>query len=115
MNGILVEDIAGHRLISSFALQGREQERFNRQAEDLRFKTLKAMYRWAFYSSSTRFISSLSMLAVIGVGGYQYMDDVLSIGELTTFLLYSGLLLEPITRLNGLQKIRLPATTIGML
>lgn len=113
MNGILVEDIAGHRLISSFALQGKEQERFNNQAEDLRFKTLKAMYRWAFYSSSTRFVSSLSMIAVLGIGGYQYIEDTLTLGELTTFLLYSGLLLEPITRLNGLNNLLSAAKASG--
>lgn len=113
MNGILVEDIAGHRLISSFALQDKEQKRFNDQAEDLRFKTLKAMYRWAYYSSSTRFISSLSMIAVLGIGGYQYINETLSIGELTTFLLYSGLLLDPIQRLNGLNNLLSAAKASG--
>lgn len=113
MNGILVEDIAGHRLISSFALQGKERKRFTNQAEDLRFKTLKAMYRWAMYSSSTRFVSSLSMVAVLGIGGYQYINDALSIGELTTFILYSGLLLEPIQRLNGLNNLLSAAKASG--
>jgi ATP-binding cassette subfamily B protein len=113
MNGILVEDIAGHRLISSFALQGKEQKRFNDQAEDLRVKTLKAMYRWALYSSTTRFVSSLSMIAVLGIGGYQYMHDSLSIGELTTFILYSGLLLDPIQRLNGLNNLLSAAKASG--
>lgn len=113
MNGILVEDIAGHRLISSFALQGKEQERFNNQAEDLRVKTLKAMYRWAYYSSNTRFVSSMSMIAVLGIGGYQYMEGALSIGEVTTFLLYSGLLLEPISRLNGLNNLLSAAKASG--
>ncbi|MCB1121448.1 MAG: ABC transporter ATP-binding protein/permease [Verrucomicrobiae bacterium] len=113
MNGILVEDIAGHRLISSFALQGKERKRFNDQAEDLRFKTLKAMYRWAMYSSSTRFVSSLSMVAVLGIGGYQYINSSLSIGELTTFILYSGLLLEPIQRLNGLNNLLSAARASG--
>ncbi|QXD24231.1 ABC transporter ATP-binding protein/permease [Opitutia bacterium ISCC 51] len=113
MNGILVEDIAGHRLISSFALQGKEQERFNNQAEDLRTKSLKAMYRWAYYSSSTRFVSSLSMIAVLGIGGSQYINETLSIGELTTFILYSGLLLEPIQRLNGLNNLLSAAKASG--
>ncbi|MCZ6673822.1 MAG: ABC transporter ATP-binding protein [Verrucomicrobia bacterium] len=113
MNGILVEDIAGHRLISSFALQSKERERFNTQAEDLRVKTLVAMYRWAFYSSSTRFVSSLSMIAVLGIGGYQNIQGSISIGELTTFLLYSGLLLEPITRLNGLNNLLSAAKASG--
>ena len=113
MNGILVENIAGHRLISSFALQQKEQKRFNDQAEDLRGKTLVAMYRWAMYSSGTRFVSSLCMVAVLGIGGYQYILGTLSIGELTTFILYSGLLLEPITRLNGLNNLISAAKASG--
>ena len=105
MHALLVEDISGHRLVSSFALQERERSRFLGRAEDLKRKTLTAMYRWAYYSSTTRFISSLSLVAVLGIGGYQYVQGSLTIGELAMFLLYSGRILEPISRLNGLNNL----------
>ena len=113
MHALLVEDISGHRLVSSFALQERERARFLGKAEDLKKKTLTAMYRWAYYSSTTRFISSLSMVAVLGIGGYQYVEGSLTIGELAMFLLYSGRILEPISRLNGLNNLLSAAKPSG--
>ncbi len=113
MHALLVEDISGHRLISSFALQERERSRFLGKAEDLKNKTLTAMYRWAYYSSTTRFISSLSLVAVLGIGGYQYVQGSLTIGELAMFLLYSGRILEPISRLNGLNNLLSAAKPSG--
>ena len=113
MHALLVEDISGHRLISSFALQERERSRFLNKAEDLKNKTLTAMYRWAYYSSTTRFISSLSLVAVLGIGGYQYVQGSLTIGELAMFLLYSGRILEPISRLNGLNNLLSAAKPSG--
>ena len=53
------------------------------------------------------------MVAVLGIGGYQYIQGALSIGEFTTFILYSGLLLEPITRLNGLNNLLSAAKASG--
>ena len=113
MHALLVEDISGHRMISSFALQERERSRFLGKAEDLKKKTLTAMYRWAYYSSTTRFISSLSLVAVLGIGGYQYVQGSLTIGELAMFLLYSGRILEPISRLNGLNNLLSAAKPSG--
>ena len=113
MNALLVEDISGHRLVSSFALEEREKSRFIGKAKDLKAKTLTAMYRWAYYSSTTRFISSLSLVAVLGIGGYQYLQGTLTIGELTMFLLYSGRILEPISRLNGLNNLLSAAKPSG--
>ena len=46
LNGLLMENISGHRLISSFALEDRERGRFREAAHKLRDTTLKAMYRW---------------------------------------------------------------------
>ena len=43
LNSLLVEDIQGNRLIQTFGLQERESARFEKKAEDLRFKTLHAM------------------------------------------------------------------------
>ncbi len=105
MNALIVEDITGHSLVSSFALQDREKARFMAQAEDLKAKTLKGMYRWASYSSISRFISSLSLLAVLIIGGQQYMDEKLRIGELAMFIIFSGMILEPIRQLSGLAHL----------
>ncbi len=107
LNSLLVEDIQGNRLIQTFGLQDRESARFEERAEDLRGKTLRAMYRWAVYSPSTTFVTKLGFLSIVGVGGYLVMKDTahFSMGELLAFFLYANMLYQPIAQLHGLNHL----------
>ena len=57
LNSLLIEDIQGNRLIHSFALKERERRRFRGHAEELRVRTLKAMFRWSLYNPVSNFIA----------------------------------------------------------
>ena len=74
LNSLLVEDIQGNRLIQTFALQKREGQRFDEKAELLRFRTLRAMFRWAAYSPGTSFVTNLGTVAVIGIGCWMILQ-----------------------------------------
>lgn len=107
LNSLLVEDIQGNRLIQTFGLQDRESARFERRAEDLRFKTLRAMYRWAVYSPATTLVTKLGFLSIVGVGGYLVLQDSaeFSMGELIAFFLLANMLYQPISQLHGLNHL----------
>ena len=101
LNSLLVEDIQGNRLIQTFGLQERESARFETKAEDLRFKTLYAMYRWALYSPATTFVTKLGFLSIVGVGGYLVLQESTDFGmpQLLTFFLLANMLYQPISQL----------------
>lgn len=106
MQSLLVEDIQANRLIHSFALKEREERRFIDIAHQLRDRTLKAMFRWSFYSPGTSLLGSLSTVAVVGVGGYLLATDSgFTFGEFVAFLAYSQMFYEPVSRLNGLNHL----------
>jgi len=107
LNSLLVEDIQGNRLIQTFGLQNRESARFEERAEDLRFKTLRAMYRWAVYSPATTLVTKLGFLSIVGVGGYLVLEDsaAFSMGELIAFFLLANMLYQPISQLHGLNHL----------
>ncbi|MGJ8639888.1 MAG: ABC transporter ATP-binding protein [Opitutaceae bacterium] len=107
LNSLLVEDIQGNRLIQTFGLQKRESARFEEKAEDLRAKTLKAMYRWAFYNPSTNLVTKLGFLSIVGLGGYFVLqnDSDFTIGKLIAFFLYANMLYVPISQLHGLNHL----------
>ncbi len=107
LNSLLVEDIQGNRLIQTFGLQKRESARFERRAEDLRQKTLRAMYRWSVYSPTTTFVTKMGFLSIVGVGGYLVLQDTadFSMGELLAFFLYANMLYMPISQLHGLNHL----------
>ena len=107
LNSLLVEDIQGNRLIQTFGLQAREAARFEDRAEDLRFKTLKAMFRWSLYSPITTLVTKLGFLSIVGVGGYLVLQDTVdfSMGKLLAFFLYANMLYQPISQLHGLNHL----------
>jgi len=107
LNSLLVEDIQGNRLIQTFGLQDRESARFEERAEDLRTKTLRAMYRWSLYSPATTFVTKLGLLSIVGVGGYFVFQEGSDFGmsDLLAFFLYANMLYQPIAQLHGLNHL----------
>jgi|TARA_B110000908_G_C10256705_1_gene456046 ABC-type multidrug transport system fused ATPase/permease subunit len=107
LNSLLVEDIQGNRLIQTFGLQKRESARFEQRAEDLKSKTLKAMFRWSLYSPATTLITKLGFLSIVGFGGYLVLNDAsgFSMGKLLAFFLYANMLYQPIAQLHGLNHL----------
>jgi len=114
LNSLLIEDIQGNRLIQSFALQKREHNRFMKQADLLRERTIKAMLRWSVYNPTSNFIGSLGSVAVLSVGGYLIIrDPSFTAGDLLAFFLYATMLYEPLNRLHGLNHMLAAATASG--
>ena len=114
LNSLLIEDIQGNRLIHSFALKERERRRFRGHAEELRERTLKAMFRWTLYNPVSNFIASLGTVAVIGMGGYFLMSDpAFSFGKFVAFYAYCAMLYEPLNRLNMLNHMFSAAKASG--
>ncbi len=110
LNGLLMENISGHRLISSFALGERERGRFRDASHTLRDTTLKAMFRWSLHGPGTNFLSSLGAVAVMGVGGALLMRSNatggdFSLGDFISFFAYCSLVYEPVSRLNQLNQM----------
>ncbi|MGB0415881.1 MAG: ABC transporter ATP-binding protein [Coraliomargarita sp.] len=107
LNSLLVEDIQGNRLIQTFGLQKRESARFEDRAEDLRGKTVKAMFRWSLYHPSTNLLTKLGFLSIVGVGGYLVLEEVagFTMGKLVGFFLYANMLYMPISQLHGLNHL----------
>jgi ABC-type multidrug transport system fused ATPase/permease subunit len=110
LNGLLMENISGHRLISSFALAERERGRFTAASHKVRDTTLRAMYRWSLHGPGTNFLSSLGAVAVMGVGGYLLMESQatggdFTLGDFVSFFAYCALVYEPVSRLNQLNQM----------
>lgn len=107
LNSLLVEDIQGNRLIQTFGLQDRESGRFEEKAEDLRKKTLSAMYRWSIYSPATSLVTKLGFLSIVGVGGYLVLQNTadFTMGKLIAFFLLANMLYQPISQLHGLNHL----------
>ncbi len=114
LSGLLIEDIQGNRLIHSFALKDTERARFREQAEELKARTLAAMFRWSVYNPTSNFIASLGTVSVIGMGGYLLMmDPSFTFGKFVAFFYLCAMLYEPLNRLNSLTHMLSAAKASG--
>ncbi len=96
MTSALQENIAGARVVRSFAQEERENERFEGELQELFQRNLKATRLWAFFYPSVLFLSGLGLGAVLWFGGYRVITGAITVGTLVAFNRYVILLGEPL-------------------
>jgi len=107
LNALLHDNISGVRQIKAYAAENAEHARFNRFSDHLRQTTLRMMKWWALYSPGMSFLRMTGYVLVLAFGGAAVMNQSLTLGEFTKFLLFLSLFYEPIDRLNSLNQMLL--------
>ncbi|MCA9907946.1 MAG: ABC transporter ATP-binding protein, partial [Anaerolineae bacterium] len=101
-----VEDtLAGIRVVQSFTNEPLEQQKFAR--ENSRFvESRRDDYRSsAFFSGGMTAFVQFMTIAVIVFGGVSILHTSLTLPDLLTYLLYVGILLDPIKRLANFARL----------
>jgi ATP-binding cassette, subfamily B, multidrug efflux pump len=96
MTSALQENVAGGRVVRSFAQEGPESSRFEEELQSLFDRNIRASYKWAFNYPLTMAMNGLSIAGVVWVGGYLVLTGQVSIGTLVAFERYTSLLNEPV-------------------
>src|SRR5581483_4302598 len=102
---VLQESLTGARVVKAFGREQHEGERFGREAQDL-FNSSYAVSK--VQALNGPMISGFSMLAlavVLWYGGHEAMAGRLTVGELSAFLLYFGLLQMPVRSIGWIINI----------
>ncbi|MCA1728503.1 MAG: ABC transporter ATP-binding protein/permease [Actinobacteria bacterium] len=96
LNSVLQEDLAGIRVIRTFAREDFESARYRSVNDDLLTQNLTTVRAFSNNFPFVFLLANLGTLAIILFGGLQVIGDSLSIGELVAFNTYLGFLLFPI-------------------
>jgi len=102
---ILEENLTGVRVVKAFSRQKEESEKFEAQAEVLYQEQIGAARQMAFNMPLMVFLVSLPTALILWYGGRQVIDGYLTIGGLTQFILYLGLMAMPVRRLGFLANL----------
>ena len=105
MNALLHDNISGIRQIKAYTMEKEEHQRFNAASDKVRKATLRTMFAWAIYNPTMSFVGGIGFILVMGFGGKLAIDDQMTPGEITAFLLYLTLFYEPIGRLHQLNQM----------
>jgi ATP-binding cassette, subfamily B, multidrug efflux pump len=96
MTSALQENIAGSRVVRSFAQEERENDRFEEELQELFRRNLRATRLWAFFFPSILLLSGLSLGAVLWFGGYRVITGAITVGTLVAFYRYVIVMAEPL-------------------
>ncbi len=113
LNNVLQENLAGIRVVKAFARSDHEMQRFALSNEEYKTTNLKFVMASSANFPAIFFVSNLGTILILGYGGWQVMDDQLSVGELVAFISYLTFLVQPIMTIGFISGIVIRAGVSG--
>ena len=105
----LAEDIAGMRVVQSFARERRNAERFRDVNDHYREANHETVVLNGLYFPFVDFLSSAAMAVVLGYGGYRVIQGDIEVGTLFAFIGYLANFFDPVQQLSQLYNTFLAA------
>ena len=102
---VLQENLSAAKLIRSFGRQDYEQDKFERNLDDLYRKNMRANEVQAFNTPLMTLILYLIVGATLLYGGYEIMNGQLTGGELTQSIFYMLMLTEQVRMLGWMGNL----------
>ncbi|MEM9379566.1 MAG: ABC transporter ATP-binding protein [Planctomycetota bacterium] len=96
------EVLAGIRTVQASAAEERSRARYDRRLDDLFTVQMRNVKLQSAFAGVVTFAGFTAFALVLGYGGELMLDDRLSAGELTTFLLYTFSIALSVGQLGGL-------------
>jgi len=100
LNTVLQENLAGFKVVKSFAREPQEEARFSRSADALLVEQFKVARTFAFLMPFIFLIANLGQAAILYFGGGQIINSTLTIGEWQKFSLYLVYVFFPMGQLG---------------
>jgi ATP-binding cassette subfamily B protein len=96
MTTVLQENLEGQRVVKAFGAERHEEAKFKAKNTDVYDWTLHARRMQALNSSVMQIIFWASTGIILWVGGRAVIEGRISLGEMTQFLFYISLLVQPV-------------------
>ena len=91
-----VETVSGIRAVKAYRRQRANGQRYEQLAEDHRQSALRSIQLFGIYQPTLRWLSTITIAAVLMVGGFRVLSDELQVGVLVALVLYARRFFQPI-------------------
>ena len=98
-NSILHDIFSGIRVVKSYGMEKREEERFVGVARKERDVQLKMETFWAFILPTLQFLMGIGEYVLLYYVGRKMLDGVMTAGEMSQFSSYAGMIYGPLNAL----------------
>jgi ABC-type multidrug transport system fused ATPase/permease subunit len=113
LNARLQDSLSGIRVIQAFVQEENELARFASESEGYYQARVQGIRYWATFFPAMRFVASMGMVIVLGVGSVMAVNGTLTLGTLVAFISYVVSFYEPINRLTEIDNIFQEAIAAG--
>ena len=96
------EIVGNQKIVKAFGREGLECEEFNNISDRLRKTATHAMFASAMVNPSTRFVNNICYIAVGIAGGIIAVTQGVSVGIISSFLIYSAQFDKPFNEISGI-------------
>lgn len=103
INGHIEEMFTGHAIVKAFSYEERATEEFDNINEALALSAKKAQFFSGILSPLINFANNVGYVVICALGGYLIVKGEQSIGAITTFMMYTKLLMQPIIDLSNIS------------
>lgn len=94
------ENISGNTIIKWFAREQHEVEQFRKENEEYMHRNINYAKVYAAFHPSLVLTIGISLALVILIGGRLVIQNTITLGEFTAFILYAGILIWPFIALG---------------
>ena len=102
VNGHIEEMFTGHRIVKAFGHEETAIAEFDELNEKLCESSRKAQFLSGLLAPLINFANNAGYVIICVIGGYLILKKEASIGDITVFITYSKLLMQPITDLSNI-------------
>ena len=102
LNGIIEENITGQRVVKAFVRAETTVEQFEGVNQRLKGVSLRARVYASFMGPLMNMVGNLGLAIVACSGGWLAVQGMATVGEVATFINYSGRLSRPLTQIAQL-------------
>jgi ATP-binding cassette subfamily B multidrug efflux pump len=102
LSSFVAEIVGNQKTVKVFNREEKSMEEFNHISDNLCKVATKAMFASALINPSTRFINNISYIAVGLVGGILAITSGVSVGIVSSFLVYSTQFAKPFNEISGI-------------
>lgn len=103
LNGYSEEMLSGIRTVKAFGFEQDAQQQFESYNQQLYTSGVKAQFYGSLANPSTRFVMNTAYALVGALGALLAFFGGITIGNISTFLLYSNLFSKPFTEITGVM------------
>ncbi len=111
LNGYVEEILSGQSTVKAYGRENRMSKRFARRNEESVQAYYEAEYQGSIAGPSIMMINNLSLALVSSLGAFLYFNNMISLGDISSFVLYSRRFSGPINEFANIISELQSATT----